>query len=226
MCYNSVFNFRGSSPEVVNRKTATRIRKFQRSLFDWTVRHNPALKLEERAECLVRTFEGCLNPASRILDIGGGCGFYAEPLKRRGHQVTVLDVVKPGFQKAPVVLYDPEKPFPFPDKSFDASILITMLHHVPKPEVVIREARRVTRHTLIVVEDLYHHALGRWWTEWRDRIYNFEFFGHPGQFKKGDEWVKFFSKEGFSLLEEKEIYTWLAGMRILNGSFIFEVPRP
>ena len=201
------------------------IRKIQRRLFDETVRRNPGLKLEERAESFVRLFEKYLSPQSRVLDIGGGCGFYAGPFVRRGHSLTLLDVVKPGYQKAPVVIYDPEDRFPFPDKSFDVSLMITMLHHVAQPETVIREVCRVTRKTVVVVEDLYHHAFGRWWTEWRDRIYNFEFFGHPCQFKKANEWVDFFKRFGLSLTEEKEVYTWLAGMRILNGLFVFEVPQ-
>ena len=62
----------------------------------------------------------------------------------RSHRLTVLDVVKPGFQKSPVVVYDGGR-FPFSDKSFDVSLLVTMLHHVPDPESIIREAGRVTR---------------------------------------------------------------------------------
>ena len=136
--------------------------------------------------------------------------------------MTVLDVVKPGFQKAPVVLYEGTR-IPFADKSFDASLLIGALHHIPDPEAVIQEAHRVTRKVLVVVEDLYHHSLGRWWTILRDQLYNFEFFGHPRQFKRSEEWTAVFRRLGFTVLEEKKIYTWLAGLRILNGIFVLQV---
>ncbi len=201
------------------------IRQWQQGLRDGMVRFYPGLDLEGRAEKFVRFFESHLPKESRILDIGGGWGFYAEPLSRRGHHVTVLDVAKPNFQKAPVVLVEPGSRFPFPDKAFDASLLITVLHHMSDPLSVVREAARVTRKVIVVVEDLYHHAIGRFWTHVRDQIYNFEFLGHPSGFKKKEEWLQFFHRLGFRLREEKELYTWLAGMRILNGLLIFEVPN-
>ena len=135
----------------------------------------------------------------------------------------MLDVIKPGYQKAPVVIYDPRESFPFAAESFDASLLMTVLHHVPDPAAILREAKRVTRKTLIVVEDLYHHALGRWWTVLRDQIYNFEFFGHPCQFRKKEKWLELFRECGFVPVKEERVYTWMAGMRILNGVFILEV---
>ena len=204
------------------KSIATNIRTWQRRLLDTVVSHNPKLGLEERAEGFVSMFEDQLPPRSHILDIGGGWGFYAKPLASRKHHVTVLDVVKPRFQKAPVVVYQGKR-IPFADKSFDVSLFITVLHHISDPVAVIREAHRVTRKTLIVVEDLYHHALGRWWTILRDQMYNFEFFGHPCQFKKAEEWVDLFEGLGFTLIEQKKVYTRLAGLRILNGVFVFQV---
>lgn len=180
-------------------------------------------KLEERAESLVQLFENHLAHGSRVLDIGGGWGFYRKPLENRGHHVTVLDVTRPAFQKAPVVIYESGTRFPFADKSFDTSLIITALHHISDPEYVIREARRVTKNTIVVVEDLYHHWLGKMWTIWRDKLYNFEFFGHPCQFKTKEEWLRFFPGQGLSLIEQKNVYTWIAGMRILNGVFVLRV---
>ncbi|MCM8775602.1 MAG: methyltransferase domain-containing protein [Candidatus Omnitrophica bacterium] len=197
-------------------------RTILRNLLDGMVRDCPYIGLDRRAEKFVQLFENHIPAASEILDIGGGWGFYEEPLRLRGHKVTVLDVVKPGFQKAPVVVYENGR-FPFKDKSFDVSLLITVLHHTRAPDAIIREAHRVTRYCVIVVEDLYHHTAGRWWTVLRDCIYNLEFFGHPCNFKKKGEWKALFKRLGFSLAEAKEIYTWLCGLRILNGIFVFRV---
>jgi ubiquinone/menaquinone biosynthesis C-methylase UbiE len=179
------------------------------------------VSLEKRAESITALFENQLPQKSRILDLGGGWGFYSEPLKKRGHETLVLDVVKPGYQKAPVVLYEGEK-IPFADKSFDVTILVTMLHHVPDPEKLVREVRRVTKKKVIVVEDLYHHGLGRFWTICRDRMLNMEFMEHPHQFRKHEEWLEFFGKQGFKLAEFRKFYTWLAGFRILNGLYTWE----
>lgn len=208
---------------LVNQPVRKKIRAFQRWIAESIVREGRLFKLEERAEYLVRLFENYLSPASRILDIGGGPGFYFKPLESRGHSLTILDVARPAFQKAPVVLYEGGTRFPFADKSFDVSLIITALHHISDPEYVVSEARRVTKKTLVVVEDLYHHWLGKIWTILRDRLYNFEFFGHPCQFRKKEEWLSLFSKEGLSVVEQTNVYTWIAGLRILNGVFILKV---
>ncbi len=199
------------------------LRNLQRNVLDGMVRLSAASSLAKRAEQFVSVFEPFLPRQSHVLDIGGGWGFYAEPLAKKEHYVTVLDVVRPGFQKAPVVVYDPAKSFPFPDKSFDASMLITVLHHIPDPEAVLREAVRVTRGQVIVIEDLYRHSWGRQWTILRDRIYNFEFFGHPCQFHTAKEWQTIFQRAGLKVRGFTEKYTWLCGLRILNGIFILDV---
>jgi SAM-dependent methyltransferase len=202
--------------------TLEKVRKFQRRVLDGIVRSTPSLGLENRAEFFSALFEKYLESGSRILDIGGGWGFYSQPLEKRGHSCTVLDVIKPGYQRAPVVIYDPTGPFPFPDKSFDVSLLVTVMHHTPDPAAILREAKRVTRGTLIVVEDLYRHEVGKWWTILRDQIYNFEFFGHPCQFKTKEAWQELFRECGFTPAAEEEHYTWMAGMRILNGVFVLK----
>lgn len=200
----------------------SKIRDIQRNVLDWIVRNHPSLDLAGRAEDFVKLFEKHISPKSKVLDIGGGWGFYADPLRKRGHEPVVLDVVKPALQKAPVFLYHNTNRIPFPDSSFDVSMLITVMHHVEDLEALLKEARRVTRDKVIVVEDIYNHSLGRLWTKWRDQLYNIEFFGHPGNFKTKDEWIALFADSGFKLNSYEEVYTWLSGLRILNGIFIFE----
>ncbi len=197
------------------------LQSFQRRTLDGIVKRFAHHALEARAENIVRFFEKELSPGSRILDLGGGWGFYAEPLRKRGHESLVLDVVKPGYQKAPVMLYDGSR-IPFPDQSFDATILVTMLHHVQDPQTLLKEACRVTRGKIIVVEDIYHHALGRFWTICRDRILNVEFMSHPHQFRTDEAWREFFKTAGFVVASFKNFYTWLAGFRILNGVYALE----
>jgi len=176
--------------------------------------------LDRRAESFVSIFKAFIPPRAQVLDIGGGWGFFVEPLQRsRDCDVTVLDVVEPAFHKAPVVTYGGDK-IPFPDRSFDVSLLITVLHHVPIPEKILAEARRVTRRLVIVVEDLYRNWVGRIWTILRDSFFTLEFVGHPRQFRKKEEWQRSFQNLGFRVEFENEIYTSLLGIRILNGVFV------
>jgi len=195
------------------------LQAFLRRTLDGLVRYCFHGSLERRAEKITRLFENQIPANSRILDLGGGWGFYSEPLKRRGHEHLVMDVVKPGYQKAPVIIYDGTR-IPFPDQSFDVTLLITMLHHVADPEILFREVRRVTRDKVIVVEDLYHHGIGRCWTIFRDRMLNLEWLDHPHQFRKHEDWLVFFNKQNFTCHDFKKFYTWLAGFRILNRRYI------
>lgn len=198
------------------------IRDLQHRALSFAVKSNPNLGLEDRAEGFVKIFEKFLPDQSRVLDIGGGWGFYHEPLKQRGHHTTVIDVVKPGIQKCPVIIYDGGQ-MPFEDKSFDVSMFVTVLHHIPDIDHVVNEALRVTRKRLIVVEDLYNHPMGRLWTVLRDQIYNFEFFGHPKNFKKSSEWNDYFRQKGLDLIFEQELTTRLTGLSILNGVKVFDL---
>ena len=59
---------------------------------------------------------------------------------------------------------------PFPDGFFDVAIIYSSLHHIPlEAEVVLRELARVTKGTIVIVEQLapergwLRHALLGWW---------------------------------------------------------------
>ena len=199
-----------------------KLRQLQTRLLDYAVKRGAQDQLQTRAEFFTARFENDLAANSRVLDIGGHWGFYAAPLEKRGHKPVVLDVVKPGFQKAPVVIYDGVR-MPFDNKSFDSSLLITVLHHIEDQESVLREACRVTRKRIIVVEDLYRHSLGRFWTILRDRFYNFEWIGHPCGFRTQEEWTVLFNKLGMKLERFEAVKTTLCGLAIMNGIFVLEV---
>jgi len=198
------------------------VRDTQTRILDSLVRGGAEKQLQVRAELFTSLFEKELPAQSALLDVGGRWGFYTGPLEKRGHKPVVLDVVRPGFQKAPVVIYDGLK-MPFEDKSFDVSIFVTVLHHIRDQVSVLREARRVTRKRIVVVEDLYHHPAGRFWTILRDRLLNFEWVGHPCGFRTQAEWETFFETQGFQVQGCQKVYTWLCGLRILNGIFVLDI---
>ena len=101
---------------------------------------------------------GRLLPAapSRILDIGGGTGRYAEWLALRGHDVVMLDPIPLHIEQASeraagaqfeVVLGD-ARDLAFPDASFDAAIALGPLYHLVERDDrvrAIREAVRIVR---------------------------------------------------------------------------------
>jgi SAM-dependent methyltransferase len=88
-------------------------------------------------------------PGSRLADIGGGTGNYAQVLAREGWDPVVIDrsaemlafAARKGLLTERAVAED----LPFPDESFDAAMLVSMLHHVADPSAALSEARRILR---------------------------------------------------------------------------------
>jgi len=95
-----------------------------------------------------------LPPGSSLLEIGCGTGWFGRALVRRGMRVTGLDpsaaMLAHARTRLPVVRGDAQR-LPFPDRAFDAALLVGVLDFVPDPTSVLREARRVVRHKVVVL---------------------------------------------------------------------------
>jgi len=108
-----------------------------------------------------------LADVGEVLDIGAG-GCQIAHLISVTHQVdvTAVDIVDHRVTDVPLTLYDGET-LPFDDNSFDVSLLIFVLHHAVDPERLIREALRVTRSTLLIVEDAPKNVVEKvFWRSW------------------------------------------------------------
>lgn len=133
-----------------------------------------------------------------ILDIGSGRGVVTSVLRERGFAVTPLDVRNRSQEPAlsPVV-YDGTA-IPFPDNAFDCALLLTVLHHTPDPDAVLREAVRVARR-IIIIEDVYTNTLQKHTTFFTDSLFNLEFRGHPHSNRTDTEWRQTFERLGLTL---------------------------
>lgn len=95
-----------------------------------------------------------------ILDIGGGPGRYAIALASRGYQVHLLDLSPENIRFAQIkakenhvsfaqtMVFDASQPFPYPDNSIDAIIMMGPLYHLIDPEdrhKAVAEAYRVLK---------------------------------------------------------------------------------
>ena len=136
-----------------------------------------------------------------IIDIGSGTGTTSRLLRERGFEVTSVDVkdrsIDPSLRP---VLYDGTT-LPFSDDSFDCALLLTVLHHTPDPETVLREAARVAKH-IIIIEDVYTNSPQKYLTFFTDSLFNLEFRGHPHSNKRDSEWRELFSKLHLTLNPE------------------------
>ncbi len=145
-----------------------------------------------------------LPDAGSILDIGSGRGVVTSILRERGFEVTPLDVRDRSMERelAPVV-YDGRK-IPFPDKAFDCALLLTVLHHTPDPDAVLREAARVARR-IIIIEDVYTNTLQKYMTFFTDSLFNLEFRDHPHSNRTDAEWRRSFERLGLTLVAEDAV---------------------
>jgi ubiquinone/menaquinone biosynthesis C-methylase UbiE len=88
-------------------------------------------------------------PGPRLLDVGGGTGNYAHALAAEGWEPVVLDrspeMLARAAAKGLATVEADAQDLPFSDASFDAAMLVAMLHHVEDPERAVGEARRVVR---------------------------------------------------------------------------------
>jgi ubiquinone/menaquinone biosynthesis C-methylase UbiE len=137
----------------------------------------------------------------RIIDIGCGTGHLSKILQDHEYDVLAIDVRNrvqvEGIQFS---LYDGKK-IPVHDLSYDTSLLMTVLHHTPDPEAVIKEALRVSRR-VVIIEDVYESASEKIKTFVLDSVFNLEFFGHPHSNKTDAEWKEYFASEDIRLLSE------------------------
>jgi SAM-dependent methyltransferase len=88
-------------------------------------------------------------PGGRLADIGGGTGNYALALCREGWDPVVVDrspdmLAHASTKGLETVEADAQR-LPFPDETFDAATMISMLHHVDDPPAALIEAQRILR---------------------------------------------------------------------------------
>lgn len=97
--------------------------------------------------CLRRALSD--TPGNRLADIGGGTGNYALALRGDGWEPVVVDrstsMLRRAGDKGLVGVLGEAERLPFPDCSFDAATMISMLHHVSDRPAALAEARRVLR---------------------------------------------------------------------------------
>jgi ubiquinone/menaquinone biosynthesis C-methylase UbiE len=90
----------------------------------------------------------------RVLDVGCNTGPMVIPLRRRGYDVTGIDISATDVHQAERYLDELGLPdgglavadgtrLPFPDRSFDLVLLIDVLEHTDHPQRVVDEAKRL-----------------------------------------------------------------------------------
>ena len=101
---------------------------------------------------LARLVAAELPTHGRVLDVGSGDGTLAALVGERlpAVELTGIDVLVRAGTPIPVLAFD-GLTIPFADGSFDAVVLVDVLHHAEDPRRLLREAARVA--PVVVVKD-------------------------------------------------------------------------
>ncbi len=147
-----------------------------------------------RADSILASFATVIPPRSRIIDIGAGKGLLAQAIARQfDARVTMVDVASYNQSDLPLTVCD-SRTLAFADDSFDYAILSFVLHHTPKPEVILREALRVAR-AVIVIENDVRGTARQWLTRALDSWPALR-YGTPPCYiaQPRDAWLKLFAQ--------------------------------
>jgi SAM-dependent methyltransferase len=88
---------------------------------------------------------------ARVLDVGCGDGLLASLIMQRRPDIQIegVDILVRPRTHIPVQSFD-GKAFPYRDASFDAVMFNDVLHHTDDPVVLLSEARRVSRQSIVL----------------------------------------------------------------------------
>jgi ubiquinone/menaquinone biosynthesis C-methylase UbiE len=177
----------------------------------------------QRSRTVASFFESYLPASGRLLDIGAGTGHVATLLQHPAREVVACDIMDLLMLPLPYVICD-GKQLPFATASFDATLLVTVLHHVSKPEHAqfLSEAARVLKPggKLVLMEDTYRSAFELQATKFFDSVMNGEFAGHPHANRTLTDWMELMKRAGFRLEDSREHVAWYGMFRIRHGMVI------
>ncbi|MEM8920253.1 MAG: class I SAM-dependent methyltransferase, partial [Pseudomonadota bacterium] len=144
-----------------------------------------------------------LSVDDRLLDVGSGPGTVLSVMREAGFQIDGLDIRDASCREdVRPILYAGGRT-PFADKSYDAALLLTMLHHTTDPDAILVEATRIAKRVL-VIEDIYTSGFQRRLTKVADSVTNLEFFGHPHTNRDDASWRMAFQRLGFKLIHASQ----------------------
>jgi len=178
-----------------------------------------------RARKLLKRLRPWLPAHGAIVDVGTGSAHLAEAVRELGHRVVGCDITDMRFVPASLVYADGSQ-LPFVDESVDATLILTVLHHVPKNahEAFVREGVRVLKPggRLLILEDSYHSILERWFTLTVDTLMNAEFSGHPHANRTLKEWKELLARLGLRPIYDEEFFVWYGILRIRHALIVIE----
>lgn len=154
--------------------------------------------VQKRARLVVGRVLPYIKHAKKVIDIGCGTGHVANLLTKHGKEITPADVSNKSLVSTiKPIIYD-GKHLPFPDQSFDTSLLLMVLHHTPDPKVVFLEAARVGKE-LVIIETVYKKLFDKIVTVLFDSLGNLQPRFYWNSYRRDEDWKTFFKSAGYKV---------------------------
>jgi SAM-dependent methyltransferase len=108
-----------------------------------------------------------------VLDVGSGDGLLSQLISQCRPDIRIkgIDVLVRPDARIVTEKYDGET-IPYRDASFDGVMFVDVLHHTKDPMILLREGRRIARHTILIKDHLLDGLFARQTLRLMDRVGN------------------------------------------------------
>ena len=166
-----------------------------------------------RARVLATRLAEIMPAHATILDVGCGDGEIAWLLiqQRPDLKVTGVDVLVRPDTRVPVEPFDGTT-LPFADDSFDVVTFVDVLHHCEQPLELLREARRVARHSIVIKDHSLEGLAAGPTLRFMDGVGNRRYgVALPYNYWRPDQWAEAFNSLGLTVeqrIPRLHLYPW------------------
>ena len=170
-----------------------------------------------RIEVLARHLRELLPRRANVLDVGSGDGLLARRIMDARPDVSIsgVDVLARPAASIPVRVFDGIR-LPFDADSFDAAMMVDVLHHASEQDMLLREMARVARGRIVIKDHFVSGAMAHPTLRFMDWVGNRRHgVALPYAYWTPDRWERGFANAGLRVVEQRErlgLYPWPASL--------------
>jgi ubiquinone/menaquinone biosynthesis C-methylase UbiE len=140
---------------------------------------------------------------SRILDVGCDDGSVAKMIMELNPTLNIIGIDIQSFRPPKIQrkVYDGRN-IPYPDNSFDAVIVLDVLHHTQDILLLLKEIRRVSRKYVIIKDHMTYGTFSNYMVSFADYISNAPYgIKCAFNFPSFQRWKSYFNQLGLEIVD-------------------------